>query len=198
MNIRKQAPDTARAGDIIRFQVNVTNNGPSDAFGVIVRDTFPAGLLNPKFTITVNGAARVNSSKVENGIGILNADLPAGPANNIIITATATIAPGFEGVITNRAVAAITGNPDVPSNITNTVVINEPSLVISKAGPANVTAGGDINYVLVVRNSGLSDAKQVVIRDVVPATVTDVSWEPSAAAIQPSPQALPAQGIRCR
>ncbi|WP_333862061.1 PKD domain-containing protein, partial [Chitinophaga sp.] len=176
LNIRKQAPDTARAGDVIRFQVNVTNNGPSDAFGVVVRDTFPAGLLNPQFTITVNGAAKLNSSKVENGVGILNADLPAGSANNIIITATATIAPDFEGVITNRAIASVTGGPDVPSNTTNTVVINEPSLVVSKAGPANVTAGGDINYVLVIRNNGLADAKQVVIRDVVPAIVTGVSW----------------------
>lgn len=176
IDIRKQAPDSARAGEVIRFLVNVTNNGPSDAFGVIVKDTIPAGLLNPKFTITANGASKVNSGKVENGVGILNVDIPAGSANNVIITATATIAADFEGVIRNRAVTNVPDNPDVPSNQTNTVVVHEPVLTIVKAGPANVTAGGKISYVLVIRNNGLADARQVLIRDVVPATVTNVTW----------------------
>lgn len=181
IDIRKQAPDTARAGDVIRFQVNVTNNGPSDAYGVLVTDTIPAGLLNPKFTIEVSGNAKVTRSKVENGLGVLEADLPAGAANNIVITATATIAPDFEGVINNRAVAEVPGMPDVPSNQTRTVVISDPALVISKAGPATVTAGGDISYVLVIRNTGQADAKQVLISDMVPAIITGVTWSAAAA-----------------
>jgi uncharacterized repeat protein (TIGR01451 family) len=82
-------------------------------------------------------------------------------------------------------VTAATGDPD-PADDTSTVtttVTPKADLYLLKSGPAVVTAGGAIDYVIAVANDGPSDATDVVITDELPAALSSPTTSTSGCAI---------------
>src|SRR5439155_998393 len=100
------APATVDAAHTLRYPITVTNNGPSDAASVVVRDTLPAG-------VTFVSASDAGS---EAG-GVVTCPAVATLANGASLSRTVTVTAPGTGTMLNVARAyASTADPDSTNN----------------------------------------------------------------------------------
>src|SRR5439155_1677597 len=108
--ITKTGPATVAGGGPIAYALTATNNGPSDATGVTVSDTLPAGVTFVSASSSVGTCANA-SNTVTCTIG----NLASGATATITINASAS---ATAGMITNTA--TISGNETDPNPANNT------------------------------------------------------------------------------
>ncbi|NQX42924.1 DUF11 domain-containing protein [Pedobacter steynii] len=176
--IVKTGPSTAIAGNVISYQIEVSNNGPSNATGIVVTDPVPANLTNVSWTTQIAGTATITAGSTGSSSSVsVTANIAAGAANKVTITVTGTINPAFAGNITNVATATPkeSGSTPVSSQVT-TAVTKQPVFTVTKTGPATANAGDPIAYVITVKNTGPSNSLNTVITDAIPASISNVSW----------------------
>ena len=124
LSVTKEADlDTVVAGEPLIYTVAVTNNGPSDATGVVVTDTLPAGV---SFASASAGCIEAD--------GIVTCDIGSlsnGTSTKVIIEVTV----GFltTGIITNRV--DVSGNetdinPDDNSGVKDTALVPNPACIL--------------------------------------------------------------------
>src|SRR5439155_844714 len=156
----------------LTYTITVTNNGPSDASTVMVRDTLPAGVT----LVSVSNGGTATA-------GVVSWPAVTTLANGASLSRTVTVTAPATGTLINVARAdAATADPDstnnngsAPANRVTTVVDERADLSVSKTGPAAVNAAQNLTYTITVTNSGPSDASAVVVFDTLPAGVTFVS-----------------------
>ncbi|MDY0813139.1 hypothetical protein [Kitasatospora purpeofusca] len=159
-------------GQQIKWQVKVTNNGPSRARNVVVTDRIPAGVTAASMANDQDGA----SCAITGG----TASCPAVeiPVNGTASwTLTGTLDPDATTTPTNTAL--VTGGPD-PSASTRTAVASptaspspQANLTISKTLLTSpVVPGQPVQWRVTVTNNGPSRARNVVVTDQVPPGVT--------------------------
>lgn len=179
LQISKSGPAAVVAGQIMTYQIKVSNDGPSTALNALIRDAIPVQLSQVSWIASPSGTSTIKAGA--NGTGnTLNvtADIPVGAENEITIQVTGTVASDYAGNLSNIAIVT-PSDPDSPPVVTPPViteVIKQPKIVLSKTGPATATAGGEVIYTIEVNNTGLSDARNLIIEDAVPATLGNVSW----------------------
>jgi uncharacterized repeat protein (TIGR01451 family) len=172
--IIKDADAQAVAGRTFNATLTIRNQGPAPATNVQVQDTMPAGVTlvssNPAPTSNTGATYRWN-------LGTL------GDLQERTITLTLRAAADLDGGTSIVNVATTSGTSDRdPSNNTDdstTLIRRQSDIRIQKDGPARVTAGNQIAYTLTYANDGPSDARAVVVTDVLPAGVTFVSASPA-------------------
>ncbi|WP_212005116.1 gliding motility-associated C-terminal domain-containing protein [Chitinophaga sp. HK235] len=169
------ATSTKVAGSPVTYRITVGNNGPATATGVRIQDLVPANVTISSVVPAVAGAAVITANNTAGSNVDVTANIPPGPTNYVAIEITGTIDPSFSGALTNTATAT---PPDgAPVSATDkTDIIRKPILLISKNAPATIVSGSDITYVITVANSGLSNAVNANIFDIVPANISNVSW----------------------
>jgi len=167
----KTGPNTVDPGGSITYNITVTNNGPSAATNVIIRDTLPAG-------VTFNSAS--DGGTFNNGTVNFPPipSLAAGASINRTITVTA---PTTGGPLLN-IVASTSDTPDPtptnndgsqpPARVITTITPPGADLITTKTGPATVAPGGTITYTITTRNDGPNPATNVIIRDNIPPGTT--------------------------
>nr|WP_121273851.1 gliding motility-associated C-terminal domain-containing protein [Pedobacter schmidteae] len=181
--LSKTGPSTATAGGIVTYTIVAGNTGLSDAANLKITDVVPAQLTGVSWTAVISGNSSINGSNQGSGNNIsLSSNIPAGAANKITITVKGTVDPGFAGTVSNTATATPSedGNPPVITPPVETIVTQSPVIIVNKTGSSTATAGGPISYVIEVSNNGLSNAKNLVVTDVIPADVAAVSWAATA------------------
>src|SRR5206468_10269907 len=112
--------------------ISVTNNGPSDASAVVVRDTLPAGVT---FVSASNGGTVAT--------GVVTWPAVASLANAASLSRTVTVTAPPTGTLINVARAdAATTDPDstnnngsAPASQVTTTVDERADLAVGKAGP---------------------------------------------------------------
>ncbi len=182
--ITKTAPAGSVAGQTLIYTLEVANNGPSDAAGVVVNDPVPGSVTVTSATSSV-GTCTIGST-VRCDIGSLPFGSPP-----VTVTITADVGPGVaQGPLDNSAtVSASTGDPD-PSNNTATAagrVSAEADLAVTKtAAPDPAVAGQPLSYTITIANNGPSSSRGVTLSDALPAAFPFVSATPAQGSCTPS------------
>ncbi len=191
---------TVAPGDVLSYDIVVTNHGPSGIKGALVTDVFPGDLENIAWEcFSLAGSATCLNGST--GVGDLvdkPVRLPAG--SKLLITATGTIKPGVTGTIVNTAtVAAPNGFIELaPANNSatdgDTELERKADLRIAKiacSDPLDCVAtevtdlvpGTTIHYEIRVDNDGLSDVQGATVSDVLPEVLSNAVWSCVAAPV---------------
>ena len=160
--IKSDAPDPVQAGETLAYTLVVTNNGPSDATGVIVTDDLPAG-LNFQSVTSSQGSAGAAGSIVTATLG----NLAAGQTATIDILAS--VSPTARGTLVNTARVSgnesetiLANNEDEEDTQINPLI----DLSIVKTDSSDLVHSGDaLTYTLTITNHGPAAATGVVVRD---------------------------------
>jgi uncharacterized repeat protein (TIGR01451 family) len=164
---KTDSDDPVVAGTSFSYNLSVTNNGPSDASGVVISDTLPAGLsFNTSDPIAACSAV---GQEVTCDIGNLAAhdtvDL------TLFVMASASLLDGIQ--LSNTA--SVSGEEtDLPtgnnSDTKDTTVRRQADLGVSLSDSTDpVGIGGSFTYYVTVTNHGPSDASGVKVSDTLPA-----------------------------
>jgi uncharacterized repeat protein (TIGR01451 family) len=162
--VTKTGPATAMIGADVTYYVTVTNNGPSDAAGLVVNDSAPAD----ESLVSVSQTSGPSCCAI-----------PAGQSVSLTYVEhmSSTATPGT--LETNQfSASASTPDPDTSNNTASTTasaIAGQADLAVTKTGPANVTAGTQMTYDIDVTNNGPADARNLVVSDPLPSGETLVS-----------------------
>ncbi len=177
-----KTPDSGAyaSGATVPFHIVVSNTGSVSATNVVVTDNFPAGL-----TYTPGSATAVPSTGFSQTSGTASAatwqigTIAAGASVNITVPLRTDPAAPAGTTITNTASVTSDQTAAAITDTGSVVLTPNADLAASKsAAPNPATAGQALVYTLGVANNGPSVAQNVVLTDVLPATVTFVSASP--------------------
>jgi uncharacterized repeat protein (TIGR01451 family) len=176
LGVVKRGPSTVTAGDEIVYEVEVTNNGPSTARDVDLKDLLPPGVQY------VAGSA--SQGLCVSGICQLG---DVGLDETVTIVITGSVGSDVSGVITNTAMVFADSeddNPDNDSDTAATTVETEADLGVTKIDLEDpVAPGGGLVYQIVVVNQGPSDAQDVLVTDTLDSRVTFSSGSPGCSLV---------------
>ena len=189
MSVVKTGPATAAPGSQIDTTLTVRNNGPSNATGVTVVDTLPAGMT---FVSSSVPCVPLGGGQYECSVG----NLAAGAQLAIIIRVAISGAAADGTILTNQAsVSATPLDPDATNDQSShsVTIVRQADLSIAKTllNPPAV-AGGTATFQIAVQNGGPSSASGVVVVDQLPAGMTFVSSSGACASTAP-----PAGEVTC-
>ncbi|MBV8518741.1 MAG: DUF11 domain-containing protein [Acidobacteria bacterium] len=172
------SPNPANNGDTVTYTSTLTNAGPDAASNVVYTLTLPA---NTGFGSVTPPAGFLCTTPAVGASGVITCTattFPNGGTGTFIITATVT---GTSGTITAPAtITTDTYDPNASNNTTSTnTTIAAPTsadLSVTKTTNAStVAAGSQVTYTIGVHNAGPDAASNVVMTDVLPASLHFVS-----------------------
>jgi uncharacterized repeat protein (TIGR01451 family)/LPXTG-motif cell wall-anchored protein len=172
------APNPAVAGQPVTWTVNITNNGPNPAEGVVVSDALPAGAVLT--SVTPGAPTCTGTTTVSCSLGTVS----VGTTTITIVGAVDQAASPGSVIVNSATVKSTTADP-VPGNesaTSTTPIVASADLAIAKT--VNVTPivpGGAATYTVTVTNPGPSQARNVIVSDVIPAGFTPTSITSPAA-----------------
>ncbi|MBW2622820.1 MAG: DUF11 domain-containing protein [Deltaproteobacteria bacterium] len=180
------ASGTASPGDVMRYDITITNSGLLGMFDVYFNDVIndPNLMLTDNVTSTlgtiVKGNAPTDSEVVVN-VGTI----PSGGSVTISFRVTILFpqSPGVsvvsnQGLVSGSNFTSVhTDDPATPApgDATRTTLTIPPTLRITKEGPAEANAGSNITFTGTLTNYGTQPAQNVVLVDYLPAGLTFVS-----------------------
>ncbi len=168
-------PAEAEPNDLVTWTIRVSNTGTADAAAVVVTDTVPAELDDVQVE---GGVLAGDTARWDVGA------LAAGDTTEVRFTARVRVGTPNGTVVRNQAAVAaqdlpavLTDDPVSPESDDDTELLVRafPRLVATKAvadpngGPAR--PGDELVYTLVITNEGHELAREVVLRDDLPAEV---------------------------
>ena len=170
VKIAKQASmDPALAGTQLTYTLDIANDGPSDATGIVVTDSLPS-------EVVFDSASPAPTS--ENPLVWDVGDLASGAST--VITVYVMVKEEVSGTLTNTAaVTAREADPDTDNNDVDeeTPVIRQTDLEILKtSAPKSAIPGEAITYTILVTNTGPITVTGAKVTDTFPSELNSVSW----------------------
>jgi uncharacterized repeat protein (TIGR01451 family) len=151
IGIAKTAPAEAMAGQEFQYTITVNNPGQVDATNVVVTDNIPDGIAYTSSSPSSTSGGPALSWSL--------GTLAAGQSTTITVNVHGTRTGTFENCAEVRA------DFNLSDRACATTRITAAALTLEKTCPAEVTTCDDINYVLIVRNTGDGPAQNVVVED---------------------------------
>ena len=195
---KSASPTKVAAGQDLTYTITATNekNGLSAAQNVIVSDKLPAGVRFISATPSTGSCDQTPTADAVITSGSLAVECNLGTLNNgVAQTVTIVVRPTNDlrgKTIENSAIINTTTLPETNDSNNTSQTTSTPvktpflDLRIKKTGPSTTTFGEDLEYTLVVKNAGPSASENVVITDVLPASVTYKSHKaPGAECVAP-------------
>ena len=146
-------------GEGVTYTVVVTNNGPSVARDVVVRDDVADAVTDLTATAPCTIAA---GNDVTCELGDLD------PGDSTTLTLVGGLPAGFTGELVNTATVSSPTDTTPANNTASAGGTADPraDVSISKVlAPSSPVPGGEVRWTVVVSNAGPSVARQVVVRD---------------------------------
>src|SRR5918998_1741606 len=174
VRVTKDGPANVVAGQTITWTATATNFGPSDAAGVVVTDTVPAGVTGIRASTSRGEACTVTGRTVTCPVGALPSAGPGVPGAAVAITVTGTVAPDATGTLENLATStATTADPATGNNTASadTDVTVEHDLAVAKTANRTTLPGEaprPVTYTITITNNGPSAARNVGVTDALP------------------------------
>jgi uncharacterized repeat protein (TIGR01451 family) len=179
--VTNSGPSSVLAGSNATYTITLTNNGPSDAQGVVLSDTLPTGGVfvsmtaatgNPdSFTLSQSGGSITETATAAVASGhsdtfTLVVSAPSSLANGAAFNDTASVSSTTADPSTTDNTATVTG-----------AINNNPQadLAVTATGPSSVTAGTNATYTITLTNTGPANAQAVVLSDTLPTGAVFVS-----------------------
>ena len=177
LELRKFAVGTPVAGQVIHYEYQIRNLGPSKALDVWMRDFLPSGVELVSASVDV-GEGTCSLAPASNALFCDLGDLDPGAYVMIIVGVQIKSSVAAGAVLTNSADVHSLYDPDPANNRSSAEVTVRrlADVVVSKeSSPNPVTAGDKLTYQVTVTNNGPSDASFVRVEDTLPAGVTFVA-----------------------
>src|SRR5439155_1393494 len=172
--ITKTADATpVNSGTPVGFTVTVGNGRPGTATGVTVNDPLPS-IAGITWTIQSQSgsACSISGPAGSQTLSCSLGDMASGASYSIHITSPATGATS--GSLPNTATASSTNGGSV--HHLATIVVNGPSLAITKTADATpVSSGTSIGFTVTVGNGGPGTATGVTVNDPLP-SLAGITW----------------------
>ena len=164
-------------GGPVAYVVSVRNGGPSTVSSVVLAVASPAALRNPVFVPT--------SGTYNPGSGLWSGlNLAAGHSVSMLVAGI--VDPAATGTLTESlTVAAPAGSTETNpanNNATDTdtlAPVADLGITVSD-GTASAVAGAPVSYLVTVSNCGLSTVGSLLLTDLAPANLNNVSFLPAA------------------
>jgi uncharacterized repeat protein (TIGR01451 family) len=172
---------TPNFGSTVTFTIVVSNAGPDQATGVVVRDLLPAGSL-----VYVSDTEGQGTYVPTTGLWTVGSIASGGSATLTLVARVNTTA-----AVDNVAEVTASGVPDPDSTPNDgagddraAATIDAPSaadlrLAKTIVGPTFVNVGENLTFRVTLTNDGPDQATGVVVTDLLPAGLTFVSATPS-------------------
>ncbi|MGP0066019.1 MAG: beta strand repeat-containing protein [Isosphaeraceae bacterium] len=160
---------TAPIGQDVTYTIAATNNGPSDATGVVVTDDLASGVS----FVSATGGALPSSGVLTFDVG----DLPAtsSATYEVTVQSSASTASPMDDQV---SISGDQYDPIPTNNTAKSTISLVPSSILSIAMtglPNPVKVGSDLTYSLTATNSGQVADPDAIVYDTLPADVTFVS-----------------------
>ncbi|HMP41758.1 MAG TPA: hypothetical protein PKA05_15370, partial [Roseiflexaceae bacterium] len=176
------SPATLVPGNPITYTLVITNNGPSDANGATVIDTFPSEISGISWTCS----ATTGSTCPASGSGNINHTLSLTASHVATFIINGTIAGNARGNLVNSATVSVPGG--VQDNVgSNNSSISDQALspqvdvaVQLTSTTAALVPGLAASYTITVTNSGPSTALGTRLVDTLPEDFSNVTWNCTA------------------
>ena len=142
----------AEGGQLLSYDVGVTDVGPGDATDVVITDTLPDGI-----TATAQVGSLASGASTVRKFSYL---VPCSTTDGTVLTNTATA--------TAEDVAGRAEQNTSNNTATASTVIKAPRLTLGTVATSQVLAGGLISYAVDYGNTGSGSASNVVVTDTLP------------------------------
>ncbi len=169
--VKTLVTDPIVPGRPVVYALEITNNGPSSATGLLISDSLSDG------TTFDSGGSHAGCQATEaedvTVVGCAIGDLGVGSSVRALIAVIPD--PGFTGPLSNTAqIGAEALDPNTANNESTAVGESEPTadLALTKSGPQTIIPGGTATYDLTVTNNGPAAATNVTIADELPTGLT--------------------------
>jgi uncharacterized repeat protein (TIGR01451 family) len=168
------SPDPVNAGDQLTYTLEIHNDGPSLAYGTIVEDVLPAGVLVDSVTASIGSCQAGVPGNADLPTVCALGNLEDGDTETVVIVVT--VLPQTVGLLQNDAlVYSDSDDPDNTNNFataTTTVSASADLAVMKNDSPDPVFAGERLVYEVIIDNYGPSTARDVSLTDNLPVEVT--------------------------
>jgi uncharacterized repeat protein (TIGR01451 family) len=163
--------DTAGIGDTLHYTVRMSNAGDVPLTGITVIDTIFNHLnvvaISPNVTL-VNGVATYSRDTLNPGV-----------ADSFTVTAVITGLARGGDVIGNTAYLQSNQTPRTSSHVSTYISVLSNFVITKSVSKDTVNTGDSLRYVIRIRNSGNIALTDVIIRDILPAYLSNIGLSPN-------------------
>ncbi len=177
--VKNCTPDTGLfAGQTGKCEMNVTNFGPNSVLNVTLTDNFLSNVTFSLANVTTTKGSCTTSANPQVTAGTLTCSLGRLDPNQTVLIKVDVSAATPQTVNDDAKVTTDSADPDSSNNEDQDSLdfAGAADLSITKSDdPDPVVAGANLTYTINVSNSGPSTAVNVVVSDLLPATLSIVS-----------------------